>query len=380
LLKEHGANDITIAEGVIEIEKSPESTLLRAARGMGLDILAKRYGIKIIDALRGEFSKVRVGDVTLSINKDILGADFIINMPVLKTHAQAMVSLGIKNLKGVLSIPSRKKCHTLEGSCNLDYRLAKLLDVLSPSLTIIDGIYSLERGPLYTGKAYRSNVIVVSKDVVSADIVGATMLGINPSTVPYLVQAAGSKGRPTDMSDINIIGDVDIKTALEPHEWEFKQNESGHLPQFFERAAIKGMTYPQADKTMCTYCAAFIYYVIWGILLAKNRYKPFDDIEVLHGRVLDPSGGHKHTLLVGQCQVKRNSENPLINHCVKIRGCPPSKKDLVEAYQQLRIELPDNFIELMEKMPETFYRRYSGRPEFDESFYKIGSADPSIPT
>jgi len=378
LLKEHGADDITIAEGVIEIEKSPESTLVRAARGMGLDILAKRYGTKIVDALSGGFSKAKVGDVTLSINKDILGADFIINMPVLKTHAQAMVSLGIKNLKGVLSIPSRKKCHTLDGSFNLDYRLAKLPDILSPSLTIIDGIYSLERGPLYTGKAHRSNVIVVSKDVVSADIVGATILGINPSTVPYIVQAAGSKGRPTDLSDINVIGNVDIKTALAPHEWEFKQNDSGDLPQFFERAGIKGVTYPQADKTMCTYCADFIYYVIWGILLAKNRDKPFDDIEVLHGRVLDPSVGHKHTLLVGQCQTKRNSDNPLINHCVTIKGCPPSKKDLVEAYKQLGIELPDDFIEQMEKMSETFYRRYAGQPEFDDSFYRIGSAELSI--
>jgi uncharacterized protein (DUF362 family) len=374
LLKEHGAKDITIVEGVVEIEKKPESTLERVAKGMGLDILAKRYGIKIIDALRGKFTNVTADGVTLSVNKDILEADFIINMPVLKTHAQTMVSLGIKNLKGVLSIPSRKKCHTPEGSINLDYHLSKLPDMLSPSLTIIDGIYTLERGPLYTGLAHRSNILIASKDVLSADKVGATILGIEPRTVPYILYASETKGRPIDLSDINIMGDIDVRTALAPHEWEFKQSESGELPQFFERAGIKGLTYPQADKTMCTYCTDFIYYVIWGILMAKNKDLPFDDIEVLHGRIIEPSGGHKHTLLVGQCQVKKNKNNPLIKHCVSIKGCPPSRQDLVEAYRQLGIELPDNFLELMEKMAESYYKKYVGRPEFDEAFYRIQPA------
>ena len=371
LLREHGVKDITLVEGVVEIEKRTESTLERVAQGMGLDILAKRYGVKIVDALRGSFTKVAAGDVTFSVNKDILEADFIINMAALKTHTQTMVSLGIKNLKGVLSIPSRKKCHTPKGSLNLDFHLARLSDIFPPSLTIIDGIYTLERGPLYTGRAYRSNIIIASKDVVSADIVGSTMLGIDPSTVLYIVRAAKSKGRPTDLGDINIIGEVDIKTALEPHEWEFKQNELGDLPIFFERAGIKGLTYPQADKTMCTYCTYFIYYIIWGILMAENRDQPFDDIEMLHGKILEPSGGHKHTLLVGQCQVKRNSNNPLINHCVKIRGCPPSKEDLLAAYAELGIELPHDFLESMNKSSETFMNRYANQPEFDESFYKV---------
>ena len=371
LLKEHGVKDITILEGVIEIERGPESVLQLVAKGMGLDILAERYGVKMIDVLKGSFARVTAGDVTLSVNRDLLDADYVINMPVLKTHTQAMVSFGIKNLKGVLNIASRKKCHNADHSIDLDYHLAKLPGMLSPSLTILDGIYTLERGPLYTGRAHRSNIIIVSKDLISADKVGATILGFAPQTIPYIALAAKDNGRPTDLSDVNIRGEIDIKTALKPHKWKFEQNESGDLPLFFERAGIKGLTYPQADKTMCTYCSAFIYLVIWGILMAKNRDRPFDDIEILHGKIHEPSKGHKHTLLVGQCQLKRNSEHQLINHCVKIKGCPPSEKDLFEAYRELGIELPDNFMEWMAKSPETFMRRYIDQPEFDEAFYKI---------
>jgi hypothetical protein len=92
---------------------------------------------------------------------------------------------------------------------------------------------------------------------------------------------------------------------------------------------------------------------------------------VLHGKVYDPSGTHRHTLLVGQCQVKRNGENARIRHCVKIRGCPPSRTGLVKAYSELGIELPEDFLERMERNAETFMKRYAGKPEFDQSFYEV---------
>ncbi|UCC59293.1 MAG: DUF362 domain-containing protein [Dehalococcoidia bacterium] len=371
LLKERDVTDITLVEGVVEIERKPESMLQKVARGMGLDILANRYGMKMIDVLRSPSARVTAGGVTISVNRDVLQADHLINMPVLKTHSQTVVSLGLKNLKGLLSIPSRKKCHSINPHTDLTYHLAKLLDFFSPSLTIMDGIYTLERGPLITGRAYRSNIIIASKDPYSADKVGTTLLGIGPDTVPHLTLAATNLGRTPDLSDINIRGGIDVRTALKPHLWEFEQNESGDLPMYFERAGVRGLTYPQADTTMCTYCADFIYYVIWGVLMAENRDKPFDDIEVLHGKALDPSGIHKHTLLVGQCQVKRNSKNPLINHCVNINGCPPSREGLLEAYAELGIDLPHDFLERMRTSSETYMKRYAGNPEFDESFYKI---------
>ena len=366
LLKEHGAKDISIVEGMFELKKEPESLLRLAAKGMGLDILAQRYGVKIIDVHKGSFIKVAAGDVRLSVNADIIDADYIIDMPVLKTHGLTMVSLGIKNLKGVLNTASRKKCHNADQSRDLDYHLAKLPDIVRPSLTIIDGIYTLEYGPGYFGEAHRSNIIVVSKDLISADKIGATMLGIAPQTVPHLVLAAESKGRPADLSDVNIRGDVDIRTASKPHRWAPDSNEL-----IFELLGIRGITLPVVDKTECTYCSDFILHLYMGIIGAKNKDKPFDDIEILHGKILEPAGGHKHTLLLGQCQVKKNSSNPLINHCVEIRGCPPSKKGFFVAFEELGIELPDNPMEWWEKVPEFFMGQYIGKPDFDDAFYKI---------
>jgi len=373
LLNDYGVTDITIVEGLVESEKNPKYSMLNlAAKGLGLDILKSRYGVKLLDVMKGSFTKVSLDDCNLSINKDILDADYVINMPVLKTHSQAMVSLGIKNLKGLLNTASRKKCHNPDRSMDLDYYLSLFPDILSRVLTIIDGIYSLERGPIINGTAHRSNVIIASNDIISADKVGATMLGFEPHIVSHIAMAAKSKGRKMGLSDISIRGDVDIKKALKPHNWEWQQNKSGDLPLFFEKAGIKGIRYPKMDNTMCTYCVHFINYIIMGILMAKNKSKLFDDIEILFGKIHDPTPEHKHTLLVGQCQVRRNSEHPLINHCVKIKGCPANKEGFLAAFQELGIELPEDFMTWIEKSPELIHmKKYEGRAEFDPSFYTI---------
>ena len=103
-------------------------------------------------------------------------------MPVLKTHGQAMVSLGIKNLKGLIDQSSRKLFHNGNAHTDLDYHLARLAEVVPTCFTIIDGIYTLERGPNLIGDARRSDIIIASKDLLSGDKVGAAMLGIPPQT------------------------------------------------------------------------------------------------------------------------------------------------------------------------------------------------------
>jgi uncharacterized protein (DUF362 family) len=372
LLKEHGVKNISIVEG--PTETGTVSLFHLAVKGMGLDLLAQRYGVKLVDVLEGSFTRVTAGDVSLSVSKDVLDADHIINMPVLKTHSQAMVSLGIKNLKGVLSVASRKHCHNPNQLADLNYHLARLTDMISPSLTVIDGIFSLERGPTVFGNAHRSDLIVASRDLISADKVGATLLGIAPQTVPHIAMASKDKSRPVDLSDVNIRGEVDLAAASRPHEWKTGWNESGDLPALLEMAGVKGITCRSIDdSTLCTYCAGFFRrHIQMGVLLAKNRDVPFDDIEILHGKVRDPEGGHRHTLLVGQCQVKRNSHNPQISHCVKIGGCPPHEEDFYRAYGELGIELPSDFIGEVQKVGEVFLMaNYLGKPEFQEEFFRI---------
>ena len=86
LLNEHGITNLTLIEGVANPEENSKSILKQATKAMGLDSLSKRYGLKVIDVHNSNFADIEMDDVTLSVNSDILDADHIINMPVLKTH------------------------------------------------------------------------------------------------------------------------------------------------------------------------------------------------------------------------------------------------------------------------------------------------------
>ena len=372
LLAEHGVTDITLVEGAVEYDKGGESLVAQAVRGMNLTKLCKKYGLKIMDVHRSPFLKMEVDGLEFAVSESVLSADFVIDMPVLKTHSQSRVSLGVKNLKGLLNIASRKRCHNASHEQGLDHYLARLPEIVWPSLTVIDGIFSLERGPLYTGQAHRADMIVASRDVIAADQTAAALLGFAPGEIPHLAMAAAKRGRPNDLSDINLLGGVDLSGALMPHSWEFEHDGSAQMPEFMSKAGIKGIRYPVPDDSLCTYCSHFINYIIMGILSANNKSEPFDDIEILYGKKQQPSGKSKHTLLAGQCQVRANAKNPLIKHCVKIKGCPPSLPDFMAAYKELGIELPQGFEQWMEKSPETLHlRRYLKDSAFDQDLFKL---------
>ena len=105
--------------------------------------------------------------------------------------------------------------------------------------------------------------------------------------------------------------------------------------------------------------------------MSQNENKNFDDIEILFGKKLKPSGYHKHTLLLGQYQVKLNRKNSKINDCVMVKGCPPKKEDLIDAFTKLGIKLPENPIKWMNNLPGFLGGQYIDKPDFEEIFYQI---------
>ena len=369
LLKEKGLNDITIGEGIISDDAKDKETAIDAFEKLGFNILKERYGVESIDTFNRPFEKVDLGSISIKLNSDMLKSDFLIDIPVLKTHAQCMVSLGIKNLKGLLNIASRKKMHSADPELDLDYNVAQLAKNIPPSLTIIDGIYSIERGPGFDGKARRSNIIAASTDILSADLVGSSLLGIDPSTVPHIVQVAKDRNRPTDLSDIEVVGEK-IETLASPHEWDYVYEENDSLPLPYAKAGITGIKYHKYDTSLCTYCSFYTGVMLMGIKMAY-RGKPFDNIEVLLGKIKEPTEGMNKTILVGQCQYNKNKDHPNIKECIPIMGCPPAKDDIQSALKKAGIRVSSAFFKNLEQSTVWLMEKYKNKPEFIEDFYQI---------
>ncbi len=372
LLKERGIDDITIGEGMVLGRAKDQETPAHAFETLGYNMLKKRYGVKSINTFDRPFEEVDFGDdVVLNMNEDILHSDFVVNVPAMKAHNQTVVSLGIKNLKGMIDVKSRKRCHNADPVKDLNFYIARLADKMPPMFTLLDGIYTLEKGPAIDGRMRRSNVLVGSADFISADMVGAKALGYEPSEVPHLVNAAKNHGRPYDLSDVEIVGEK-IEDVAVPHKYDFPYtvDEERSVPEALVKDGIKGIFYRKFDLSMCTYCSG-----INGLVISAIRSgwkgKPWDKVEVLTGKTMEPTPGMNKTILLGKCMYQKHKDNPNIKEILAIKGCPPKIEDVIKTLQKAGIEVNTEMFENIDKAPALYMARYEGKPEFDESFHRV---------
>ncbi len=369
-LREHGAGDITIVEGLMKSDPNDKEITYLAYEQLGFNKLKERYNIKAYDTFDRPFEKADLGDgIELSVNSDILNCDYVVNIPVMKTHAQTIVSLGIKNLKGVLNISSRKKCHRADHEKDLEYMISRLPRLLPPSATILDGIYTIERGPAFDGKPRKSNLIIASSDLLSSEMVGTKVLGHDPSHVSHLCHAAKADNRPTDMSDIEIKGEK-IEDVTSFHEYTFAYNKDNTLPVKMEKMGVKGLKYHKYDNSLCTYCSGMNALLLTVLNMTWNG-KPFDNVEFLTGKRMTPTPGMKKSILVGQCMCKRNKDHEGPQELIKIKGCPPEPEGAIQALKEIGITIDMTLFENQDMGGVYFMSRYTGKPEYDEAFYKI---------
>ena len=372
LLKERGVNDITIGEGAVSMYRKGSATAAHAFDTLGYNIMKQKYGIKYVNIFERPFEKVDLGDgVVLNFNTDILNSDFVVDLPVMKAHNQTVVSLGIKNLKGLIDIPSRKRCHTMTPGKDLHFWVARLADKMPPMFTLLDGIYTNERGPGPDGRMHRSNLLVASSDVLAADLVGAKLLGHDPRNVPHLVHAAHNRQRPHDLSDIEIRGE-DIEPLRKYHEYDFPYSETKDaiLPVPMAKQGLKGVFYHKYDLSMCTYCSG-----VNGLMVTAIRHawqgQAWDDIEILTGKSMAPTPGRKKTILLGKCMYEAHKDNPDIREMIAVKGCPPLPQNMAKALHQAGIDADPELFEKIDELPGLFFSRYKNRPEFDESFFQV---------
>jgi len=332
LLLEYGCKDISIGEGaIIGIFDELEPYTKQGFKGTGIDKVAKKYGIKLIDFNEGDFHELDLEGVKVKVSRAALDTDFLINVPVLKTHFQAKVSLGFKNLKGCLSKDSKKRFHI---SKRLDTLICLLNEAIKSDLVIIDGIYMLERGPeTLVGVAHRKDLIIASPDVFECDVVGATILGVDPAQVDYLSEFAQRHSRSFDISAIQIKGE-DIESLKERLEWRFEPDKELLTP-----AKITGLSAPYPGQTLCSACGATLALAL-SIFGKDNPGMDFGGAAFYYGLGLKPERDTQNILLYGDCAIRSNKG---LKNAIKIEGCPPTLTKTLLALMKALLNKPRMF-------------------------------------
>jgi uncharacterized protein (DUF362 family) len=134
------------------------------------------------------------------IYRDALETDVLIDVPIAKHHSLARLTLGGKNLLGLVS--NANQIHQ-----NLGQRIADLISVIRPTLTVVDGYRILvAHGP--TGGSLNdvqaANTVIASHDIVAADAYGATLFNLKGADIAF-VKAAADMGLGTlDLASVKV--------------------------------------------------------------------------------------------------------------------------------------------------------------------------------
>ncbi len=125
----------------------------------------------------------------------------IITVPSMKTLHHTTITMGLKNMFGMLTTRNKYGMHQL-GTNNFIYDICK---TLPPTLSVIDGFYGKSGPGPWSGTPVKMNTIIASMDPVAADATAARCIGIDPYTIDHVrwLHEAGMG----EISDIEVIGD-----------------------------------------------------------------------------------------------------------------------------------------------------------------------------
>jgi len=125
---------------------------------------------------------------TAYFSKDVLDADLFINFPILKNHATTSLTMGMKNMMGL--VWDRGFFH----STDIYRTIAELTAFKKPHLIIMDALKGITaNGPEGPGPISAWNQVIFGFDPVAVDAYGAHLFGLDPLSIGYLKIAGEMK-------------------------------------------------------------------------------------------------------------------------------------------------------------------------------------------
>jgi uncharacterized protein (DUF362 family) len=185
----------------------------RAFEKTGMKDMCERNSIEYLN-LRYVKDKVTLaipeGEALKSITVPrIVTESAVISAAKLKTHANTGVTLGMKNMFGLLPEKFKGKYH-LKGISKV---VVDINTVLKPALTVIDGFVGMEGSGPVDGTPVQMNLIIAGTDAVATDATACRVMGINPYEIKH-IRRAHEKGLG-NIDDIQVLGEK-LETVTRP--------------------------------------------------------------------------------------------------------------------------------------------------------------------
>lgn len=126
----------------------------------------------------------------LCLPKSVLGADFVVSMPKMKTHHWVGVTLSLKNMFGIVPGNCYGWPKNVLHWAGISRSILDINSTVRPDFAIVDGIIGMEGNGPIQGTAKASGVLVAGDDPVAVDATCARIMGLLPEEVDYLKRAS----------------------------------------------------------------------------------------------------------------------------------------------------------------------------------------------
>ena len=142
----------------------------------------------------------------LYLPKTILGVDFLVSMPKLKTHHWAGVTLSLKNMFGIVPGSCYGWPKNVLHWAGIDRSILDINAAARPDFAIVDGIVGMEGNGPIQGTPKDSGALIFGNDPVAVDATCCRIMGLRPERVKYLAQAGSLLGH-VNADKIQQLGD-----------------------------------------------------------------------------------------------------------------------------------------------------------------------------
>jgi len=310
-LRKGEPKEIILAEasaiGCDTIECLKASGIKKAAEEAGvdriIDIKSEKdlVDVPIPDA-RSDIKEVR-------LPRFLVDADFVVNLPIFKSHVSMVFSCALKNIKGVV----QDMVHGLMHFTDLAAAMMDLWSVIDVDLTIADLIRPMEGFGPHCGTPVDFGCVVAGADPVAVDATACRMVGLDLGKVDYFEAAAARGMGNIDASSIEIRGNT-LEEVYKPIYLPYLEG-FGAWPEYEFYA-----------ENACSTCQGLIAYTMVR-MQALGEYDKNAGAQIVIGRKkgipkeLKPG---KDLILVGDClkPLKKKIEKAG-GECVFAIGCPP---------------------------------------------------------
>jgi uncharacterized protein (DUF362 family) len=146
----------------------------------------------------------------LYLPKTVLGVDFFVSMPKLKTHHWAGVTLSMKNLFGIVPGSCYGWPKNVLHWAGIDRSILDINAAARPDFAIVDGIIGMEGNGPIQGSPKSVGILLFGDDPVAVDATACRVMGLLPEKVDYLARAGTMLGH-VEASKIQQLGEsIDI--------------------------------------------------------------------------------------------------------------------------------------------------------------------------